>query len=200
MTIQNDPTPDASTRRDRVLSLLQRGGWFSGPEIANERVGGSEGLRRLRELRADGWEIDERPVKGSNVHQYRLVGRVASETSKPETAVSVDPRGSGGTQEGLFETVEQPPVPALRAGDYACGKVTSSKPKGGGDAVKTPCLTPFTHIEAVLMDSRFVRGSCPFHGWQEGSLIKGKGLPVGYGSQTLVAPKTTKPRRYRKRK
>jgi hypothetical protein len=51
------------------------GQWVDGPEIANERVGGSEGHRRLRELRADGWHIEERthPDPERSVWQYRIM-------------------------------------------------------------------------------------------------------------------------------
>lgn len=49
--------------------------WVDGPDLANERVGGSEGLKRLRELRADGHRIQQRrhPNPDRDIWQYRLV-------------------------------------------------------------------------------------------------------------------------------
>ena len=43
------------TRREQVLRYLQDHAdeWVDGPELANAQVGGSEGLKRVRELRAD---------------------------------------------------------------------------------------------------------------------------------------------------
>lgn len=72
------------TRKDQVLAklrealdapLLNPGGWVDGPDLANEEVGGSEGLRRLRELKSDGYLIQERahPDPSRAIHQYRLV-------------------------------------------------------------------------------------------------------------------------------
>jgi hypothetical protein len=49
--------------------------WVDGPELANAEVGGSEGLKRLRELRADGINILMRPHPDTkrDIHQYMLV-------------------------------------------------------------------------------------------------------------------------------
>ena len=66
------PAPD--TRKGRVFALLRSREWVTGPEIANAEVGGSEGLRRLRELRADGWVIEEQKHPQRQVWMYRLVG------------------------------------------------------------------------------------------------------------------------------
>jgi len=69
--------PEAMTRKDQVLLELQRNvnRWVNGPELANERVGGSEGLKRLRELRQDGHRIQQRrhPNPDRDIWQYRLV-------------------------------------------------------------------------------------------------------------------------------
>jgi hypothetical protein len=66
-----------TTRREQVLSHLQKHSnqWVDGPELANEEVGGSEGLKRLRELRADGHRIITRahPDPGRDIYQYKLV-------------------------------------------------------------------------------------------------------------------------------
>ena len=65
------------SRKDQVLEALSqaRGRWVDGPDLANERVGGSEGHRRLRELRADGYTIEQRrhPDPDRDIWQYRLV-------------------------------------------------------------------------------------------------------------------------------
>jgi hypothetical protein len=65
------------TRAQQVLDYLTaaHGEWVNGTELANEVVGGSEGLKRLRELRADGHEIEERrhPDPTRTVWQYRIV-------------------------------------------------------------------------------------------------------------------------------
>lgn len=48
--------------------------WVPGFELASPEVGGSEGLRRLRELRADhGYVIKKRKMQGSTAYEYRLV-------------------------------------------------------------------------------------------------------------------------------
>jgi biotin operon repressor len=65
------------TRKERVLDRLRSAGgaWLDGPELANAEVGGSEGLRRVRELRAEGYRIEERrhPDPRRAVRQYRLL-------------------------------------------------------------------------------------------------------------------------------
>lgn len=70
--------PVRGTRKAAVLVALReaRGGWVDGSSIATAEVGGSEGLRRLRELReADGWPIERRPSPSSATSwQYRLAG------------------------------------------------------------------------------------------------------------------------------
>lgn len=68
-----EPTPDSHARRAEVLARLRRGGWVNGTELATEECGGSEGLRRLRELRKGGHVIVKRKVPGSNTWEYRLV-------------------------------------------------------------------------------------------------------------------------------
>ena len=66
------------TRKDLVLELLVQNMnvWIDGPRIANPEVGGSEGLKRLRELREEGHKIENRrhPDKNRDIWQYRLVG------------------------------------------------------------------------------------------------------------------------------
>ena len=63
------------SRRDQVLTYLKQnlGQWVDGVEMSNERVGGSEGLKRLRELREAGYLIQKRQKPGADQYQYRLV-------------------------------------------------------------------------------------------------------------------------------
>lgn len=69
--------PKRGTRKAAVIRFLQaaNGEWVDGYAIASPDVGGSEGLRRLRELRRDdGWPIEERPHPTSATSwQYRLL-------------------------------------------------------------------------------------------------------------------------------
>lgn len=70
-----DAEPDTRTRRQRVLARLmaRSPGWVHGPELCAPDCGGSEGLRRVRELRAEGFGIEKRPKAGSSAPEYRLV-------------------------------------------------------------------------------------------------------------------------------
>lgn len=66
------------TRRQEVLARLMAnfGEWVDGTQLATANIGGSEGLRRLRELAFDmGCEIDRRPHPDPcrDCWQYRLV-------------------------------------------------------------------------------------------------------------------------------
>jgi hypothetical protein len=73
------------TRKEAVLELLRsaqedRGrdsGWVTTAEINSKEVGGTEGTRRLRDLRADGYIIEKRkhPDPAVDQFQYRLAGR-----------------------------------------------------------------------------------------------------------------------------
>ena len=71
-----EPREKRPGRREQVLRALTEahGAWVDGTELANERVGGSEGLKRLRELRAEGHPIEERrhPDSRRTIWQYRL--------------------------------------------------------------------------------------------------------------------------------
>lgn len=65
------------TRKDQILRYLTENSdeWVDGTELSNEKVGGSEGLRRLRDLRSEGHIIQQRkhPNPDRDVWQYRLV-------------------------------------------------------------------------------------------------------------------------------
>lgn len=70
------------SRKEQVFKVLKDylGMWVDGTALANEQVGGSEGLKRLRELRRDlaaegRYAIQQRPHpdKARSIYQYRLV-------------------------------------------------------------------------------------------------------------------------------
>lgn len=67
------------SRKERVFELLagavgnDEGGWVDTMDVCHPDVGGSEGMRRLRELRNDGNSIEKRKKKGSSQWQYRLI-------------------------------------------------------------------------------------------------------------------------------
>ena len=64
------------TKKERILERLADGRWHDGYDLCHPSLGGSEGLRRLRELRSEGYDIRKRlkpdSPKESRVHQYRL--------------------------------------------------------------------------------------------------------------------------------
>jgi hypothetical protein len=64
------------SRKSQVLEHLRLNlnRWVDGTELATEEVGGSEGLKRLRELRTEGYSIERRkhPDPAREIHQYKL--------------------------------------------------------------------------------------------------------------------------------
>jgi hypothetical protein len=67
--------PKPGSRIAKVLDyfLARPGEWIDGHEFCTPEVGGTSGLRRVRDLRAKGWAIEERPTPGSSsTWQYRL--------------------------------------------------------------------------------------------------------------------------------
>lgn len=78
------------TRKDQVLQRLQReqGAWVDGTDLASAEIGGSEGLKRLRELRLEGHSIEMRkhPDPERAIWQYRLA---QPETKPPRPAESL---------------------------------------------------------------------------------------------------------------
>ncbi len=71
--------PQGLTRADKVLNVLRDGQWHQGHELTGPTVGGSEGLRRLREIKqqlakAGGTgKIEARRIAGRASWQYRWV-------------------------------------------------------------------------------------------------------------------------------
>ena len=59
------------TQKEIILNRLQRGDWFSTVECVRDfhilRLGA-----RIFDLRAEGYEIEERKVEGKNWSEYRL--------------------------------------------------------------------------------------------------------------------------------
>jgi len=47
-------------------------GWVDGTVLTADEIGGTHGLRRLRELRASGMKIEKRYNADAGVFQYRL--------------------------------------------------------------------------------------------------------------------------------
>lgn len=98
------------TRKQQVLDYLKAhpGQWVDGPNIANENVGGSEGQRRVRELRSDGHIIETRkhPNPERDIWQYRLVEAPAVSPLK-ETYARSDHRGPVGNSRHLSRAVER---------------------------------------------------------------------------------------------
>ena len=75
------------TQQEKVLDRLSGSGWVDGYDLCHPSIGGTEGLRRLRELREIGYPIEKRlkpnRPRGSRVYQYRL-------TPKDEQIKDVD--------------------------------------------------------------------------------------------------------------
>jgi len=61
------------SRRGRVFMLLQDGGWHTTASICSPQFGGTEGTRRLRELRKIGYQIEKR--RYADQYEYRMITR-----------------------------------------------------------------------------------------------------------------------------
>jgi len=68
------PPENAGVARDRVRQRLSSHKWIPGYELTKPEVGGSEGLRRVRELRDEGEIIEKRKIEDSNAYEYRMRG------------------------------------------------------------------------------------------------------------------------------
>jgi len=121
------------TRKEQVLERLRaaHGGWVDGTELATAAVGGSEGLKRLRELRAEGHDIRKRahPSGGKDIYQYRLVVPDPIVLQAPEPAETYDYKREhvrpakahlGKTEDGRYIMVRDEP-PAVPAGQMDMG-------------------------------------------------------------------------------
>jgi len=63
-------------RKKEVYQALvnAKGDYVGGPALSNVACGGSEGLRRLRQLRSEGYIIEKKKVDPKhNYYSYRLV-------------------------------------------------------------------------------------------------------------------------------
>ena len=72
--------PRRGSRKALVLNYLRQreGMWVNGYDLATPDVGGSEGLRRVRELRSEGHAIEVRLKPDTEVFQYRRVSGLSS--------------------------------------------------------------------------------------------------------------------------
>ena len=81
------------TRKQQVLDYLSahQGEWVNGTELANEAVGGSEGLRRVRDLRNDGYNVLQRrhPDPQRSVYQYLLATTLVKPLREADAAKPV---------------------------------------------------------------------------------------------------------------
>lgn len=74
-----DDVLDGNNNKERVLRALMfawnttEGGWTTGVLLCQPSIGGSEGLRRLRGLRQEGWSIGMKRVPDRATRLYRLV-------------------------------------------------------------------------------------------------------------------------------
>lgn len=67
-----DEKRNNASRRLRVMTLLSDRQWHRTAEIESAEWGGSQGTRRVRELRQRGATIQKRRVDGSTQWEYRL--------------------------------------------------------------------------------------------------------------------------------
>jgi hypothetical protein len=122
--------------------LLRKGQWVDGPELANEKVGGSEGLKRLRELRQEGEdgagfrvEARKHPDTDRDIWQYRLVSAPAKRTTQtvPNGRVNEPP-----------PHVQAPPQPYISPSSAGLPRLSDfmRKVEGGGFEIIKPLPEP----------------------------------------------------------
>jgi len=70
--------PKRGTRRWQVLVYLRArlGSWVPSHEMCTAEIGGSEGLRRLRELRTAGWPIETKVLDGGPAYRLNFLKEV----------------------------------------------------------------------------------------------------------------------------
>lgn len=121
------------TRKEQVLTKLRErpGEWIDGAELATEEVGGSEGLKRLRELKAEGWLIQMRrkPAQGSDQFQYRIAVQLRTDGTLGYYDPTLHPEDHERKEE--IQNGGLPTRTPDRRGDPASQPV-SPQPKGGG--------------------------------------------------------------------
>jgi hypothetical protein len=93
-----------SRKQQVYLHLLEHEDeWIDGPDLANEKVGGSEGLKRLRELRVDlegsSYAIQMRAHQSPDrdIYQYRITRREAPRSVYAEPAPATPMQASNVT-------------------------------------------------------------------------------------------------------
>jgi hypothetical protein len=133
------------TKKAQVLNRLREaaGEWVDGTELANEEVGGSEGLKRLRELRLEGWPIEERPRPSPRraIWQYRLA-------RGPELTQPVEPVPQGPTSPLAAGAPTRPAAPSSEDPRYPCPAIG--------------CPRNLMGIRALI--GGYVEGKCYQHG------------------------------------
>ena len=73
------------TRREYVKELLSDGCWHKTGEINSKEIGGTEGTRRLRELREErygGLVIEKRKEQNGDEFEYRIIFPLFSDSIK----------------------------------------------------------------------------------------------------------------------
>jgi len=102
------------TREEQVLYVLESnvGRWVDGTVLANERIGGSEGLKRLRDLKAKGHLIQKRkhPDPTRAIYQYRLVEQATVE-GPPTAWVPPARENHGDSRNGVSPRSDPAPQP-----------------------------------------------------------------------------------------
>jgi hypothetical protein len=127
------------TRAQQVLRRLREadGEWVDGSELATAEVGGSEGLKRLRELRAAGEPIEERrhPDPRRAVWQYRLSPQTTYGIGGTVTKSHVEPDGTRVIEGITLHEVSvlsplrgEPPKAAQTAPCPKCNRLTQVTP------------------------------------------------------------------------
>ena len=67
--------PGLTSSKDRVREFMRDGCWHPAQQIiAASRT--REGLRRMRDLRKEGWDVERRRIKGSHDFEYRIKKQV----------------------------------------------------------------------------------------------------------------------------
>lgn len=155
-------------RKEQVLNRLvsaEPGEWIDGTDLATEVVGGSEGLKRLRELRAQGIPIEERPHPSPNrsIWQYRLKpGTTVSSVNKAARALGMEEAVGLAPEQPAMELADLRPAPVIdhmKPVDYVCPK----------------CGRIVLDLD-LSYGADFARGRCPTH-----KRVDAKRKDVAYG-------------------